>query len=172
MLSILDRETVVVMIMTRVNKHSVAMSCCRQLTWVLLTVTALPSFPVGADEAAASGGVPASHANLVELNKLSRQLISEVKTGTANATEFRTHVVFYRESLRDLMLADENNTQHRIANSLLMQMVQMAALLQSAAECQTGRYITCPANLLTELDRQQQQLNVALTSVPNATASP
>ena len=70
------------------------------------------------------------------------------------------------------MLADENNTQHRIANSLLMQMVQMAALLQSAAECQTGRYITCPANLLTELDRQQQQLNVALTSVPNATASP
>ena len=167
MLSILDRETVVVMIMTRVNKHSVAMSCCRQLTWVLLTVTALPSFPVGADEAAA-----ASHANLIELNKLSRQLISEVKTGTANATEFRTHVVFYRESLRDLMLADENNTQHRIANSLLMQMVQMAALLQSAAECQTGRYITCPANLLTELDRQQQQLNIALTSVPNATASP
>jgi hypothetical protein len=99
----------------------------------------LTSVPVDADEAALPRGIPASHIELVELNKLSQQLINRVKTGTARATEFRTDVVFYRESLRDLILADERSTRHRIATSLRMQMVQMAALLQSAADCQTGR---------------------------------
>lgn len=139
------------------------------LYWLLFGLVVLTSLPVDAKDSGTrdltSGGISSP----AQLNTLSQQLIEQVKTGTAQAIEFRTNVVYYRESLRSLMLANEKSTKQRIADSLLMQMVRMAALLQSAAECQTGRYISCPANLVIELDRQQHQLTLAF---PNATASP
>ena len=95
----------------------------------------------------------------VQLTTMSQQLINEIKSGTADATEFRTNVVFYRESLRGFMLANEKDKVHQIDDHSLLQLVRMAALLQSAAECRTGRYISCPANLMHELERQQYQLS-------------
>ena len=42
----------------------------------------------------------------------------------------------------------------------------MAALLQSAAECQTGRYIVCPPDLMTRLRRQRTLLEQGLAPLP------
>lgn len=135
----------------------------------IFVLVMLTSMSVGADETGTRSAAPMEKTAPLRLNALSQQLISQVKQGTAEATRFRSDVVYYRESLRSLMLANENVDQpHRLENSLLMQMVRMAALLQSAAECQTGRYISCPANLVIELDRQQLHLTRALTDSTNS----
>jgi hypothetical protein len=42
----------------------------------------------------------------------------------------------------------------------------MAGLLQSAAECQTGRYIVCPPDLMVRLRRQQALVEQGLASLP------
>ena len=47
------------------------------------------------------------------------------------------------------------NPFQRLPRPLVLDMVRMAALLQSAAECQTGRYIVCPPDLMTRLRRQR-----------------
>lgn len=119
---------------------------------------------------AATGNSPpaANHTGLVKLNSLSRTLVDKIRHGSAKATPFRTNVVYYRESLRSLMLANEKRHDHKLANDLLMQMVRMAALLQSAAACHTGRYITCPASLMHQLDQQQQQINQSLAAAPSS----
>jgi len=132
--------------------------------WLLLCLAVLFTPPVLADQSAMQSDIPGP----AQLNAMSKQLIDKVKTGKAKATEFRTNVVFYRESLRSLMLANEKATTHKIASDLLMKMVRMSALLQSAAECQTGRYISCPANLIHELDQQQQQLKLSVSSTKTA----
>ena len=49
---------------------------------------------------------------------------------------------------------------------LLMDLVRMAGLLQSAAECQTGRYIVCPPDLMTRLRRQQGVVEGEIASLP------
>lgn len=130
----------------------------RQGLWISLTVI-LTLFAGAASSVAAEDRV-----DPLQLTALSQQLIDSVKSGKAEATEFRTQVVFYRESLRSLMLANETASSQRFASDLLMRMVRMAALLQSAAECQTGRYISCPVNLLHELEQQQHQLKLAVSS--------
>jgi len=132
----------------------------QKLLRCLLCLAVLITTPAIADQSVTQSGIPGP----AQLNDMSNQLIDKVKTGKARATEFRTNVVFYRESLRSLMLANEKATSHRIASDLLMKMVRMSALLQSAAECQTGRYISCPANLIHELDQQQQQLKLSVSS--------
>jgi len=141
----------------------------RGWTWlgVFLVILVLMNLLVSTSEAATGVTAAQDRVDPIQLNLLSQQLVANVKTGTAKATEFRTNVVFYRESLRRLMLANEQAGQP-IAKPLLLQMVRMAALLQSAAECQTGRYITCPVNLLHELDRQQQQIDHAFANVKTA----
>jgi len=133
--------------------------------WLVLCLVVLITTPAIADQSATPSDIPGP----AQLNVMSKQLIDKVKTGKARATEFRTNVIYYRESLRSLMLANEKATSHRIASDLLMKMVRMSALLQSAAECQTGRYISCPANLIRELDQQQKQLN---HSVSGANTTP
>jgi len=132
--------------------------------WLVLCLAVLITTPAIAKQSATQSDIPGP----AQLNDMSKQLIDKVKTGKAKATEFRTNVVFYRESLRSLMLANEKATSHRIASDLLMKMVRMSALLQSAAECQTGRYISCPANLIHELDQQQQQLKLSVSSTKTA----
>ena len=52
-------------------------------------------------------------------------------------------------------ISDEKD---RIPNDILVNMVRMSALLHSAAECKTGRYIVCPPELMTKLTSQQQLL--------------
>jgi hypothetical protein len=126
--------------------------------WGLFGFVLWTSLAIAAQETEAPGNNP----DPKQLNALSQQLIERVKTGKAEAATFRIDVVVYRESLRSLMLANEKAAPHRIDNSLLLQMVRMAALLQAAAACQTGRYISCPVNLMNELERQQQGLTQAL----------
>lgn len=147
------------------NKPFATPNAWRGLGWILPGLIMLMSIPANADQ-------PVTQADTItprQLNALSQQLIDKVKTGKAEATEFRINVVYYRESLRSLMLANEKVTSHRFTSGLLMKMVRMSALLQSAAECQTGRYISCPVNLLHQLDQQQKQLKLAVAS---ATSSP
>lgn len=127
---------------------------------LLLACLIIPmSFP-----ALATGDNP----DLIKLGKSSQHLVSSLQQHNAGAVEFRTHVVFYREGLRKLMLANEQASDHKIDRNLLMQMVRMAALLQSAADCQTGRYITCPAGLMHELDQQQKLINRVTKLTPNS----
>jgi hypothetical protein len=52
----------------------------------------------------------------------------------------------------------------RIPQHILINMVRMSALLSSAAECKTGRYIVCPPELMTKLKTQQQLLSEDLDS--------
>ena len=133
----------------------------------LMALLGFVMLPLSLPALAAAVTAPSKHhSQLMQLNGQSRQLIAKLKRGDAEAVAFRTHVVYYRETLRSLMLANEKARNHKIANPLLMKMVRMAALLQSAAECHTGRYISCPANLMHELDRQQQQLDQVLPVKP------
>lgn len=92
------------------------------------------------------------------LIELSAELVETARSAQGAASSFRIDVVHYRESLRALMKDDAKQpAAARLPKPLLMDMVRMVALLQSAAECQTGRYIVCPADLIAQLDRQQKR---------------
>jgi len=130
------------------------------LHWRVVIVLILASLQILFLSPAADATPATSHNALQQLNKLSQRLISELKAGTAEAMSFRTDVVYYRETLRGIMLKNEK-LQHD-AKSLLTEMVRMAAYLQSAADCQTGRYISCPANLMRNLEEQQKYLDELL----------
>lgn len=161
------------MAMALKNKNAMCVPCRRRgMVWCVLCLAVLISFSldVYAVEPRPAASVP--YDKLIALNALSRKLIADVEAGNAEATEVRINVVVYRESLRSLMLANEKPLHYRIAAPVLMQMVQMAALLQSAAGCQTGHYISCPANLLHELVRQQQKLDLAVASIHNSLLPP
>jgi len=83
-------------------------------------------------------------------------LVRQAESGKAHATSFRIDVAYYRETLRDLVKHNQQRPDsERLPQSLVMDMVRMTALLQSAAQCQTGRYIVCPPDLMTQLHRQQ-----------------
>ncbi len=98
------------------------------------------------------------------LIKLADQLTSDAHSGNAAASSFRINVVFYRESLRDFMLAQPMDSKY--SKNLLMEFVRMTALLQSAAECQTGRYIVCPAQLMQQLKQQKKRITDLYAQVP------
>jgi len=93
-------------------------------------------------------------------------LVRQAESGKAHATSFRIDVAYYRETLRDLV---KDNEQHRdsapLPKPLIMDMVRMAALLQSAAQCQTGRYIVCPPDLMTQLHRQQDLIERGIVAL-------
>lgn len=119
------------------------------LTWAGSTMGAL-SVPLAA--AMAETVV----ARCRELVALSQALVQTAQSGRGPATRFRIDVVHFRESLRALMQDDARQPQpERLPRTLLMEMVRMVALLQAAADCQTGRYIVCPADLIERLNRQQ-----------------
>ncbi len=165
MLSIVHAELPITMaLILKTNNPFATPHGRRQLLWIFTALVMMSSW-ANAEPQASQAGILQPQ----QLNALSQQLINKVKTGTAEATKFRITVVYYRESLRGLMLANEKATSHKITSELLMKMVRMSALLQSAAECQTGRYISCPVNLLHELDQQQQQLTLPR---PGAKSSP
>lgn len=134
-----------------------AIYCCASAQ-----ATALPAFHLAentANQAAIhsdSGASSSARDKMAALNARSGALVEKVKTGKANAADFRIGVTLYRESLRELMLANEHAaTAERIASPALMEMVRMAALLQAAGNCETGRYLACPPDLMDRLLRQQ-----------------
>lgn len=94
---------------------------------------------------------------------LSASLVEQAGSAQAHATAFRIDVAYYRETLRDLVKDNDLHPEEaRIAKPLLMDLVRMIALLQSAAQCQTGRYIVCPPDLMSQLNRQQALLQEAV----------
>lgn len=105
--------------------------------------------------------------DLRELNGLSADLVARAQSGKADATRFRIDATLYRESLRRVMLRESPEPAPR---ALLLDMVRMAALLNAAAECKTGRYITCPAALMRQLIAQQARLDTSLSELPAGSA--
>ena len=127
--------------------------------------------PVGAEQdssaspvvAQANGVDVVATSELLELNALSQSLVDRARGGRADAVRFRIDAKLYRETLRRLMLGSyDAESVPPISTSLYLQMVRMAALLNAAAECKTGRYIICPVELMRQLDSQQKILNVSL----------
>jgi hypothetical protein len=97
---------------------------------------------------------------------LSPGLVQQAASGKAHASAFRIDVAYYRETLRDLVRDNEQRQdRERLPKPLLMDMVRMTALLQSAAQCQTGRYIVCPPDLITQLHRQQTLMEQGLAAL-------
>ena len=94
------------------------------------------------------------------------RLVEAAYSGKALASTYRIDVTYYRESLRDLVKDnDVLPAAERLPRGLVMDMVRMAALLQSAAQCQTGRYIVCPPDLMSQLQRQQALLEQGLAAL-------
>ncbi len=125
-----------------------------------MSVTAQPaSYPMTMF-APASDVNNTDRSELLALNALSYSLIERARGGRADATRFRIDATLYRESLRRLMLRKhDSESTYTDTDSLYTQMVRMAALLNAAADCKTGRYITCPAELMRQLDNQQKLIN-------------
>lgn len=128
---------------------------------LFLWVTLLPSMSV-----AENTDQPPLLAELEELTEISAGLVREARSAQAKATPFRIEVTLYRESLRTLMLDNRkiSDEKYRIPQNILINMVRMSALLHSAAECKTGRYIVCPPELMTKLTSQQQLLSEEVDS--------
>lgn len=128
----------------------------------LLFVGALLSATVSYGQLLGQEGTPSTAQQLDHLLVLATSLTEEARSGNAAATQFRIDTVFYRETLRDLMLEQQSNAA--LPKNLLMEFVRMSALLQSAAECQTGRYIVCPPQLMQQLTQQQTRLAALLAA--------
>ena len=94
-----------------------------------------------------------------ELKRLSADLIARAESGASNATQFRIDVAYYRETLRAIMLRSQTRGTQAIAQPTLLALVRMTALLQSAAACDTGRFIVCPPDLIRQLRAQQRALD-------------
>jgi len=126
-----------------------------------LWVTLLPAASL-----AENTDLPPLLAKLEELTEVSAGLVREARSAQAKATPFRIEVTLYRESLRTLMLDNRKISaeKERIPQNILVNMVRMSALLHSAAECKTGRYIVCPPELMRKLASQQQLLSKDLDS--------
>lgn len=101
------------------------------------------------------------------LGALSAQLLETAGSGKGHAPSFRIDVVHYREALRNLLTDNEKlPAAERLPRILVLDMVRMVALLQSAAECQTGRYIVCPPDLMDKLRQQQAAVDKGLAAMP------
>jgi len=116
-------------------------------------------------EVAAAEGPPstewpaAAQRTLQDLVSLAGSLVERAASGRAAASQYRIDSVYFRETLRDLMLASRRRSQpEQLAPAYLSDMVRMAALLDAAAECQSGRYIVCPADLIERLRRQHARI--------------
>jgi hypothetical protein len=123
---------------------------------LFLCVTLLAAGSVASD-----ANLPALLAKAEELNTISAKLVQAARSGKTDASSFRIEATLYREHLRTLMLDNRNIAEgkERIPQDILVEMVRMSALLHSAAECKTGRYIVCPPELMTQLTSQQQRVS-------------
>ena len=98
---------------------------------------------------------------------LSATLVETAQSSKGHATAFRVDVAHYRESLRDLVKDnDKRAPPDRLPRPLVLDMVRMVGLLQSAAQCQTGRYIVCPPDLMDQLIRRQSAMDQGLAALP------
>lgn len=108
----------------------------------------------------------AAHQSLSELVALAGSLVERAASAQAAATQYRIDTVYFRETLRDLMLANKKRPQsEQLSPAFLTDMVRMAAVLDAAAECQSGRYIVCPADLIERLRRQHFRITQGLRNV-------
>lgn len=108
----------------------------------------------------------AAHRTLGELVALAGSLVERAASAQAAATQYRIDTVYFRETLRDLMLANKERPQsEQLSPAFLTDMVRMAAVLDAAAECQSGRYIVCPADLIESLRRQHARVTRGLRNV-------
>lgn len=104
------------------------------------------------------------------LVSLSGDLVKTAQSAKGHASAFRIDVTHYRESLRDLVKDnDKLPERERLPKSLVLDMVRMVGLLQSAAQCQTGRYIVCPPDLMDQLLRQQAAMERGLAAASTVT---
>jgi hypothetical protein len=100
------------------------------------------------------------------LARFSTGLVQQAESGKVHATAFRIDAAHYRETLRDLVTDNaQRPDSERLPQPLILDMVRMTALLQSAAQCQTGRYIVCPPDLLTQMHRQQALIEQGLAAL-------
>ena len=117
-----------------------------------------PALAIGLGDAPIDATLPPKE-RAKALVVLAANLVEQAGSGQTQATAFRIDVAYYRETLRDLVKDnDQVPDGERLSKPLLLDMVRMTALLQSAAQCQTGRYIVCPPDLMTQLRRQQDVL--------------
>jgi hypothetical protein len=108
----------------------------------------------------------AAHQSLGELVVLAGSLVERAASAKAAATQYRIDTVYFRETLRDLMLANKERPQaEQLPPAFLSDMVRMAAVLDAAAECQSGRYIVCPADLIERLHRQHARISQGLRNL-------
>lgn len=130
------------------------------LVWLLWSNLAVAQAPATSDPALP----PLERART--LVGLADRLVEAAYSGKAYAHAYRIDVAHYRETLRDLVREnDARLPAERLPRPLLLDMVRMAALLQSAAQCQTGRYIVCPPDLMSQLQRQQALLDQGLATL-------
>lgn len=100
---------------------------------------------------------------LMDLNKRSAVLVEAAKGVSTPASEFRIDATLYREDLRKLVQENPGaGTPGRIPDMHLQEMIRMSALLHAAAQCKTGRYVVCPADLIRQLVAQQQRISEQL----------
>ena len=98
-------------------------------------------------------------AQVIDLSKRTALLVESSKSADTPASEFRIETVAYREDLRKLVRGNPSaGTPGRIPDALLQEMIRMSGLLHAAAQCKTGRYIVCPADLIRQLVAQQQRI--------------
>jgi hypothetical protein len=102
---------------------------------------------------------PGGLQSLEELTALSAALVEKAGSGATPAHEFRLEARLYRELLRRAMLSNRERPENeQLPQPILLEMVRMSALLHSAADCKTGRVITCPVDLLLQLEAQQARI--------------
>ena len=133
----------------------------RQSGWAIACLCALVlSQPCPAQETrfqTAQTYTQACRDKLRNLDDSTNGLVKNLQSNKVDAANFRIQVTLYRESLRDMMLADQKTAAtEQLPRPLLMDLVRMAALLQSAANCETGRYLVCPADLMERILLQQK----------------
>jgi hypothetical protein len=102
---------------------------------------------------------------------LSATLVETAQSAKGHASTFRIDVAHYRESLRDLLKDNDKLPERdRLPKPLVLDMVRMVGLLQSAAQCQTGRYIVRQPDLMSQLNRQQALMEQGLVATPAGSA--
>jgi len=130
----------------------------------LAAVTALPAFASSPEPGLIDPAQPPLE-RCRALVALSATLVETAQSAKGHASAFRIDVAHYRESLRDLV-KDNDKLPERdgLPKPLVLDMVRMVGLLQSAAQCQTGRHIVCPPDLMDKLTRQQATMQQGLAA--------
>lgn len=151
------------------SSHIRSLSRLAGLGWVCAALVFTQAVPTAhaADVAKTYADWPAAaHRTLGELVKLAGSLVERAASAQAAALQYRIDTVYFRETLRELMLADRARAQaERLPAAFLTDMVRMAAVLDAAAECQSGRYIVCPADLIERLEQQHARVTRGLQNL-------